>query len=292
MFKRKGLGGWALHKALHHQHERIYNFDPTSKHGRFESPCEEMTSQFLDMVHYDTGGRIFTYVITLDGLFRFTETGKQFGIDMLSKHSMHSDVHVSRFGTSGITALTSQAYIAWSGEFIVRRRERPGKSASDSKQVAHPPKSADDNESTDKPPTEPRFYELIIDNDSGTYRPEKSLLPVLQKFLENNLVGLQIVAMACDDEKLDKIKEAQVKVKDEEGDHMVIGQQSETSSISSSDEEVLQDRAGADGQYMGTVDKGIAALRDPKGTVDGALPGHSKRAKKRNKERAAAGGDQ
>lgn len=95
MFKRKGISGWALHKALHHQHERIYNFAPTSKHGRFDGPCEEMTSQFLDMVHYDLGGRRFTYVITLDGLFRFTETGKEFGIDLLSKHTMHSNVHVS-----------------------------------------------------------------------------------------------------------------------------------------------------------------------------------------------------
>jgi hypothetical protein len=34
-------------------------------------------------------------VITLDGMFRFTETGKEFGIDMLSKHTMHSDVNVS-----------------------------------------------------------------------------------------------------------------------------------------------------------------------------------------------------
>ena len=58
------------------------------------------------MVHYDEGGRIFTYVLTLDGLLRFTETGKEFGIDLLSKHTMHSDVNI---------------YIACSGEFFVRR---------------------------------------------------------------------------------------------------------------------------------------------------------------------------
>ncbi len=100
MFRRKGIGGWALNKALHHQHERIYNFDTKSKYGRFNGPGEDMTRQFLDMVHYDQGGRVFTYVITLDGMFRFTETGKEFGIDMLSKHTMHSDVQVSagRYG--------------------------------------------------------------------------------------------------------------------------------------------------------------------------------------------------
>lgn len=46
-----------------------------------------MTVKFLDLVHYDLGGRVFAYVLTLDSLLRFTETGKEFGIDMLSKHT-------------------------------------------------------------------------------------------------------------------------------------------------------------------------------------------------------------
>jgi len=49
-----------------------------------------MTKKVLDF--YDQGGRIFTYVLTLDTKWRFTETGMEFGIDMLSKHTMHSDV--------------------------------------------------------------------------------------------------------------------------------------------------------------------------------------------------------
>jgi len=42
----------------------------------------------------------------LDGQLRFTETGKEFGIDLLSKHTMHSDV---------------SQYIAFSGEFFIRK---------------------------------------------------------------------------------------------------------------------------------------------------------------------------
>lgn len=96
MFKNAGLRGRILHKALHHQHERLYNFDKMTKFGTLpDGPGDEMTLQFLEMAHFDQGGRIFTYVITLDGMFRFTETGKEFGIDMLSKHTMHSDVNVS-----------------------------------------------------------------------------------------------------------------------------------------------------------------------------------------------------
>ncbi len=84
-----------MHKALHKQHSRVYIYNKQTKYGEFDGPGEAMTKQFLDMVHYDQGARIFTYVITLDGLFRFTETGKEFGIDLLSKHTMHSDVNVS-----------------------------------------------------------------------------------------------------------------------------------------------------------------------------------------------------
>lgn len=107
MFQDVGLRGRLLHKALHHQHERIYNFDKKTKYGTLPGPGDEMTLRFLDMVHYDEGGRIFTYVITTDGMFRFTETGKEFGIDLLSKHTMHSDVNVSLPNTPG-TELTTR----------------------------------------------------------------------------------------------------------------------------------------------------------------------------------------
>lgn len=98
MFEATGLRGKILHKVLQHQHERVYIYNKNTKYGELPNgPSEESTLQFLKMVHYDQGGRIFTYVITLDGLFRFTETGKEFGIDLLSKHTMHSNVNVSRF---------------------------------------------------------------------------------------------------------------------------------------------------------------------------------------------------
>lgn len=99
MFTAKGLRGRILNKALKHQHERIYSFDKQTEYGTIDGPGDDLTLRFLDMVHYDQGGRIFTYVITLDGMFRFTETGKEFGIDLLSKHTMHSDVNVSGFAS-------------------------------------------------------------------------------------------------------------------------------------------------------------------------------------------------
>ena len=95
MFQGTGLRGRVLQKALHHQHQNIYAFNKKTEHGTIEGPGKDMTLQFLKMTHFDEGGRLYTYVLTLDGLLRFCETGPEFGIDMLSKHTMHSDVNVS-----------------------------------------------------------------------------------------------------------------------------------------------------------------------------------------------------
>lgn len=95
MYEPKRLRGRGLHYVLHRQHEQIYHFDAVTEYGRLEGPGRAMTRRFLDMAHWGEGGRIFTYVLRLDGLMRFTETGPEFGIDMLSKHVMHADLDVS-----------------------------------------------------------------------------------------------------------------------------------------------------------------------------------------------------
>ena len=243
MFTTKGVSGIVLGKALHHQHKRVYNFGRSTEWGYFpQGACVEMTKQFLDLVHYDKGGRIFTYVLTLDALFRFTETGKEFGIDMLSKHTMHSDVSI---------------YIAFSGEFFIRRRKHrqrsrsPNSRAKPSEQTqeerqnnnAHPSEDINDESREEGQPTDPSDYELVIDNDSGTYRPNASLLPVLASFLYKSLPGLQIQTLDCqaDAEKMSKMKAEQGERKKKEGDHIIYTQGSDSSSISSTEDEALDE---------------------------------------------------
>ncbi|WWD00363.1 hypothetical protein V866_007275 [Kwoniella sp. B9012] len=291
MFEATGLRGRLLNKALHHQHERIYNFDRQTKYDKDQdSTQKELTLKFLEMCHYDQGGRIFTYVLTLDGLLRFTETGKEFGIDLLSKHTMHSDVN---------------RYIAWSGEFLIRRLVHPEESST----ATHPPDPVSGGPPKDDPPKDPSRYELIIDNDSGTYRPDKKFIPVLTDFLKKNFVGMRVRVMACDDDKLSKIKDDQRKVKSKEGDHMVFGQTSSVSSladgdggsISSSDEEDLerrareQDEAQGEGTTKGKLDKGVEALENPKDTLKEAVDGvkdKSGRTGKKEREQAEERDDQ
>jgi len=215
MFTAKGVRGFLLSKALHHQHARVYNFD-NSTEFRLESDPAHFAQKFLDLVHYDQGGRIFTYVLTLDALFRFTETGKEFGIDMLSKHTMHSDV---------------AAYVAFSGEFFIRRK--------------HHPTGGESGEGK----CDPSNYELIIDNDSGTYRPNAKLLPQLKTFMQHNFPGLHVTTLDCqaDADKMAAIKDEQRERKKREGDHVVYTQISRNSSMSSSDVEDL-DRLEAGGE--------------------------------------------
>ncbi|KAK5017560.1 hypothetical protein LTR39_001478 [Cryomyces antarcticus] len=237
MFTSKGVRGWVLGKALHHQHTRVYNFDRKTEWDHFEHPSQEMTKKFLDLVHYDRGGRIFTYVLTLDSLLRFTETGKEFGIDMLSKHTMHSDVSI---------------YIAFSGEFFVRRLKHPHRSDTDSPEdePTHPPDDIGGGPPNEDPPTDPAYYELVIDNDSGTYRPNAQKLDQLRAFLRSNFVGLKIVTLdsQADADKMAKMKQEQRDRKEAEGDNIVFRQGSTGSSISSSDEEELDAMEAGDEQ--------------------------------------------
>ena len=233
MFTGSGLRGLILNKALHTQHNRVYNFNKDTVYGVFTEPSADMTRKFLDLAHWDMGGRIHTYVLTLDGLMRFTETGKEFSIDLLSKHTMHSDAAI---------------YIAYSGEFFIRRLrnknvDAPQNLPKDSTQhnESHPPNPLPGGPPEQEPPKDPAQYELIIDNDSGTYRPNGKLLPLLRKFLQKNLPGLKIVTLDSqnDEELMNKLKSEQRERKKHEGDQLVFAQVSRSSSLSSDDEERL-----------------------------------------------------
>jgi hypothetical protein len=250
MFTHSGLRGFFLHKALSHQHSQVYHFDRKTEYEYLPlEPSKETSLKFLELVDFDRGGRIFTYVITLDSLWRFTETGKEFGIDMLSKHTMHSDVSI---------------YVAISGEFFVRRLKHANRDPPEvgGENAAHPPDSVSGGPPDSDPPKDPAYYELIIDNDSGTYRPKADLLPLLRKFLEFNLPGIKIVTLDCqkDKEIQQKLKKEQKDKKKEEGD-IAVYRQAAGSSISSSDESDLDDMMAErrdDPGFLSTMKKDVA----------------------------------
>ncbi|KAI1447854.1 hypothetical protein F5Y02DRAFT_378767 [Annulohypoxylon stygium] len=241
LFRGRGLRGKILNKALHHQHRRIYNFDRHTLWGTFDACTEDAATQFLKMAHYGEGGQIFTYIITLDGMMRWTATGKEIGLDLLSKHTLHSDAAV---------------YIACSGEFFIRRLKRP-ESTDDDEVEEHAPGKL--------PPGKPEDYQLVIDNDSGTYRPDKSVLPDLHNLLERNLPGLNVVTLACDDPEDQRLKKEQTKLKKEGRIIMVMNRSPSHASFSSSDISDLDEmeRAGEAGRKS-KKEKAYAFLEDPR----------------------------
>ncbi|KAL3417271.1 hypothetical protein PVAG01_11271 [Phlyctema vagabunda] len=272
MFSQTGIRGRVLNKALHHQHSHVYNFSNTTEYGVVKPKSEEASLQFLKMVHFDEGGRIFTYVITIDGLFRFTETGKEFGIDLLSKHTMHSDVNI---------------YIACSGEFFVRRLAHPHEHTDSPNQKSHPNSDIPGGPPNEPPPADPKHYELIIDNDSGTYRPKGDLLPELKAFLKEQFPGLHIVTKECTDKGLERMKKEQVTRKKKEGKDIQLVQNSDDE-ISSSDEEELDRRAK--GKKKRTPRQmAYEALEDPKKVVEDLIPGEKGR---HDREERESKGDQ
>ena len=275
MFTSHSLRGRILNRALHHQHARIYNFDRSTLYGVFQEPTIDMTKKFLEFVHYDQGGRIFTYVITLDGQWRFTETGKEFGIDLLSKHTMHSDV---------------SNYIAFSGEFFIRKlRKRPLSKEEREENLSEDkpddisadlpaPEAQEQNSRPQSPVSElnkdPHLYELIIDNDSGTYRPNGKKLHLLRGFMEKNLPGLKVRTLDCqaDEEKMNKLKNQQRERK-KRGGQITFQQNYSDSSISSSDEEKLERRAAGVGG--GSMRKRKDRIRQKKESISQFIHGQA-----------------
>ncbi|GAB1317394.1 C2 domain-containing protein [Madurella fahalii] len=334
MFSSQGVRGRILNKVLHKQHNRIYNYDSGTEYGTFEPCSKEASLQLLRMAHFDEGGRIFTYVITLDGLMRFTETGKEFGIDLLSKHTMHADV---------------ATYVACAGEFLIRRlahpvhrrhhhhhhhylhndaepgsesevtrdgdndgagstgyhesepqpepEPEPNRNGKDNAskgnngshdddddddghqnnldQPTHPPEPSlpSDGPPSAPPPPDPHLYQLIIDNDSGTYRPDASVLPDLRRFLQHNFPGLDVQALHCADDRLKEIKRAQQEVKERERGgqvvRMVLNRSPSGSSFSSDDDSRLGelergDRDGAGAGLRSKKERAFEVLWEPR----------------------------
>jgi hypothetical protein len=98
---------------------------------------------------------------------------------------MHSDVSI---------------YIAYSGEFFVRRLKQHRLTSSDPSTSSSPPTPetpgpAEHQDRPSSPSKDPSNYELFIDNDSGTYHPND--LPALQEFMSANLPGLKINTLDC-----------------------------------------------------------------------------------------------
>lgn len=139
---------------------------------------------------------LYTYIIGNDDMLRFSETGAAFLADFASKHALHSGCAET---------------VRYSGEFHARPLVEGGWAGL----VRHA--ESDRVE-----------WELLIDNASGTYGPNKELLPKLKETFEHNFEGIRVLALDFKDDELKRSKEelsayakgrdeAEKKVQSEEG---------------------------------------------------------------------------
>lgn len=125
-------------------------------------------SKFADRVK----PAVYTYIISSeDDSFRFSETGAAFFTDFASKHALHANCYET---------------VRYSGEF-------------------HPRPQGGWDKFSDDIPDESVKWELVIDNNSGTYAPDKKLLPKVKGLLEYNFPGFTIFAL---DHREDALKES------------------------------------------------------------------------------------
>ncbi|KAF7777747.1 hypothetical protein Agabi119p4_3819 [Agaricus bisporus var. burnettii] len=112
---------------------------------------------------------VYTYIISSDDdSFRFSETGAAFFVDFASKHALHSNCSET---------------VRFSGEF-------------------HPRPKGGWKFFSDDIPDNQVEWEFVIDNNSGTYAPDKALLPQLKELMEFNFPGFGICAWDREDERL------------------------------------------------------------------------------------------
>lgn len=118
---------------------------------------------------------VYTYIIsTDDDSFRFSETGAAFFVDFVSKHALHSNCATS---------------VRYSGEF-------------------HPRPVDGWARFSDAMRDEEVKWEIVIDNNSGTYSPDPALLPKVKEIIELNFPGCRVVALRHDDPELRASTEA------------------------------------------------------------------------------------
>jgi hypothetical protein len=118
---------------------------------------------------------VYSYIISSeDDSFRFSETGAAFFVDFASKHALHANCYEK---------------VRYSGEF-------------------HPRPQGGWDKFSDDIPDENIKWELVIDNNSGTYAPDKKLLPMVKGLLEYNFPDFTIFALDHGDDALKESREA------------------------------------------------------------------------------------
>ncbi|KAJ6500842.1 hypothetical protein C8R45DRAFT_897180 [Mycena sanguinolenta] len=167
-----GASTLAVRSGIMAGHRLLYARSTTNKFGVVDTGADVLTV-------LRGGARVkpavYTYIISSeDDSLRFSETGAAFFVDFASKHALHANCHPS---------------VRYSGEF-------------------HPRPKGGWAAFSDETPDEDVKWEIVVDNNSGTYSPDKGLLPQLKALLEYNFTGVTVFALDREDRELTESVEA------------------------------------------------------------------------------------
>lgn len=173
----------AVRSTIQAGHRMLYQRTSTNGFGVINGPDDVL--QLLHGGKEDAASRgqyahrvkpaVYTYILAVeDDSFRFSETGAAFFVDFASKHALHSNCAET---------------VRYSGEF-------------------HPRPEGGWENFHDETPDEQVKWELVIDNNSGTYSPDPKMLPALKSLLEFNFPDFNIIALDHQDPQLKQSREA------------------------------------------------------------------------------------
>ncbi|KAI0782102.1 hypothetical protein C8Q75DRAFT_728052 [Abortiporus biennis] len=160
-------------------HRMLYARSTTNGFGTIETPQDVINILHGGKVETGTVHRVkpavYTYIISVDDdSFRFSETGAAFLADFASKHALHANCAEA---------------VRYSGEF-------------------HPRPEGGWENFNDEVPDHQVNWELVIDNNSGTYSPDPMMLPELKSLFEYNFPWFKIHALDHNDPRLAQSREA------------------------------------------------------------------------------------
>ncbi len=162
----------AIQSAIKQAHRVLYARQTTNKFGLLNS-SEDFWNLLLDPNTDNIKPCVYTYIIE-DRSWRFSETGASFFVDFASKHALHSNCAKT---------------VVYAGEF-------------------HPRPIAGWNQYDPNERQSWNQWELVIDNGSGTYAPDLTLLEKLKDLLVFNFPGLNVVTYDYKDRQLKSSIEA------------------------------------------------------------------------------------
>ncbi|KAJ3760629.1 hypothetical protein EV360DRAFT_39334 [Lentinula raphanica] len=182
----------AIRAGIHAGHKMLYARSTSNGFGVIQS-AEDVMKLFeggIDARAAPTEERpfahrikpaVYTYIISAqDDSLRFSETGAAFFVDFASKHALHADC---------------AEQVRYSGEFHLRPRAKDGSWCGW-------------QDFSDSMPDTSVDWEVLIDNNSGTYSPDKAMLPTLKGLIDCNFPGLDVLALDREDEELKKSLDA------------------------------------------------------------------------------------